>query len=228
MMHEQGYTIGDLADAAGVTPRTIRYYTTEGLLPPPDTRGKYARYRHIHLLRLQIIARLKEAYLPLGEIRTQLERLSNEELEVLLKDTEGAGTPKPASAIEYITDLIGPRANIPIAEQREGYVHTPRPAGIRRESSPQLQADTSGSEHIHKQRLADFTATPNTQINQYHTDDHKQDQALHPPRTSSEQWRRITLAAGIELHIREPNEFSEQINRLVKLARSFFIQEDLP
>jgi len=33
------YTIGQLAELAGVTPRTIRYYTAEELLPRPDARG---------------------------------------------------------------------------------------------------------------------------------------------------------------------------------------------
>ena len=45
MSEEATYTIGELAERAGVTPRTIRYYTAEGLLPRPDTRGQYARYR---------------------------------------------------------------------------------------------------------------------------------------------------------------------------------------
>src|SRR5438045_3652795 len=33
-------TIAELAARAGVTPRTIRYYVAEGLLPPPGGRGQ--------------------------------------------------------------------------------------------------------------------------------------------------------------------------------------------
>jgi DNA-binding transcriptional MerR regulator len=58
MAEETLYTISQLAEAAGVTPRTIRYYTAEGLLPRPDARGQYALYSQDHLLRLQLIGRL--------------------------------------------------------------------------------------------------------------------------------------------------------------------------
>ncbi len=76
MNKETLYTIGELAEATGTTPRTIRYYTAEGLLPPPDTRGRYALYGQEHIDRLQLIARLKDAYLPLGEIKARMEQLS--------------------------------------------------------------------------------------------------------------------------------------------------------
>lgn len=35
--------IGDLAAACGVTPRTLRYYEAEGLLPAPPRRGRAIR-----------------------------------------------------------------------------------------------------------------------------------------------------------------------------------------
>ena len=38
MTEEFSYTIGELAEAAGVTPRTVRYYTAEGLLPAPKKK----------------------------------------------------------------------------------------------------------------------------------------------------------------------------------------------
>jgi DNA-binding transcriptional MerR regulator len=75
--------IAELAKWAGVTPRTVRYYVTEGLLPPPSGAGPHRFYSDEHLLRLQAILRLKEIYLPLSEIRRQLEGLSGSELEKL-------------------------------------------------------------------------------------------------------------------------------------------------
>src|SRR5262249_25024714 len=80
MIRESGYTIGKLAEAGGVTPRAIRFYTAEGLLPPPDTRGRFARYSEIHLLRLKAIARLKRDYLPLSIIRERLEGLTDAQI----------------------------------------------------------------------------------------------------------------------------------------------------
>lgn len=73
MSGEQGrYTLSELAAASGISARTIRYYTAEGLLPPPGERGRYAIYSVEHLRRLELIGRLKAAYLPLAAIRERL------------------------------------------------------------------------------------------------------------------------------------------------------------
>ena len=66
------YSIGELAEEAGVSTRTIRYYVSEGLLPPPVGAGPNSRYTDAHLRQLGIIGRLKEQYLPLREIRRRL------------------------------------------------------------------------------------------------------------------------------------------------------------
>src|SRR3712207_2940192 len=84
MQEEPTYTIGQLAARLRITPRTIRYYVAEGLLPPPDTRGRYARYGVSHLCRLQLIAHLKEAYLPLAEIKARLAPLTDAAVQELL------------------------------------------------------------------------------------------------------------------------------------------------
>ncbi len=69
MLFEKKFLINELAKRAKTTVRTIRYYTSEGLLPQPETDGKYAYYDENHLRRLELILRLKEAFLPLKEIR---------------------------------------------------------------------------------------------------------------------------------------------------------------
>ena len=75
-MAEMG--IAELAERAGVTQRTIRYYVSEGLLPPPAGRGQRRAYNEEHLQQLERIQRLKLAYLPLHEIRRRLEGSSQE------------------------------------------------------------------------------------------------------------------------------------------------------
>jgi DNA-binding transcriptional MerR regulator len=64
--------IAELAERAGVTQRTIRYYVSEGLLPPPSGRGQRRAYTREHLNQLARIHDLKAAYLPLHEIRRRL------------------------------------------------------------------------------------------------------------------------------------------------------------
>ena len=71
-MDEANYSLTELADAADVSTRTIRYYISEGLLPPPEGGGHASRYTSAHLTRLRQIAALKAQYLPLREIRNRL------------------------------------------------------------------------------------------------------------------------------------------------------------
>lgn len=60
--------IGALADAAGVTSRTIRYYESLGLLPEPGRLGAHRRYGPADLERLRRLDALKELGLSLDDI----------------------------------------------------------------------------------------------------------------------------------------------------------------
>ena len=53
--------IGDVAERAGVTPRTIRYYEELGLLPPAEREhGKHRTYDEAAVERLREITRLRD------------------------------------------------------------------------------------------------------------------------------------------------------------------------
>ena len=61
--------IGELAEKAGVTPRTIRYYENLRLLGPSEREGKGFRYyTEVELARLRKIDALKSLGLTLEEI----------------------------------------------------------------------------------------------------------------------------------------------------------------
>ncbi len=62
---KDSFTIDELAQAAGMTPRNVRAYRTKGLLSPPIRVGRTSRYRTAHLHRLRDIRQLREAGLPL-------------------------------------------------------------------------------------------------------------------------------------------------------------------
>ncbi len=79
-------TIEALAERAGTTVRTVRYYITQGLLTGPDARGRAAHYTVGHLDRLRLIRYLVGQHLPLREIRAFLTRLSPREQSDLLAD----------------------------------------------------------------------------------------------------------------------------------------------
>ena len=118
-MKHKRYLIGDLADKAGVTVRTIRYYTEKGLLPEPDRSSKYAYYTSEHLERLELIRKLKDLRLPLWEIESLINSGDSENLQKLLDQTNEASRltsitermataeSKPGeSALEYISSLM--------------------------------------------------------------------------------------------------------------------------
>lgn len=78
------FTISELVNETEASARTIRYYITEGLLPPAYGRGPNATYDRGHLLRLRLIGDLKQRRLGLNEIKRRLQELSDEDVAALL------------------------------------------------------------------------------------------------------------------------------------------------
>ena len=103
------YTLRELTDAAGVSARTVRYYITEGLLPPPHGMGPASVYTEEHLERLRQIAALKAAYLPLKEIRRRLLGHGHELHRHILTEDLVESPPEPehrrSSAADYLRGL---------------------------------------------------------------------------------------------------------------------------
>ena len=98
------FDLGELAGAAGVTPRTVRYYVQQGLIPSPGTRGPGTRYDRSHLDRLQLIKRLQREHLPLSEIRRRLEELSDDRVREALRF---APETRNSSALAYVRGVLG-------------------------------------------------------------------------------------------------------------------------
>src|SRR5574338_1010843 len=71
-MLEAGWSIRELAEQAGTTVRTIHYYISEGLLPPPSGATRSATYSDAHLARLRLIGPLRDEGLALASIRQRL------------------------------------------------------------------------------------------------------------------------------------------------------------
>lgn len=68
--------IGELADAAGLSRRAIRFYVQQGLLPPPLGRGRGRHYDATHLDVLRRIQDLQQAGHSLDAIRKILQGAS--------------------------------------------------------------------------------------------------------------------------------------------------------
>ncbi len=115
------WTIGELAAQAAATlstvevdqssgrvsevpsTRTIRYYSTHGLIDrPADHRGRTALYGRRHLLQLVAIKQLQARGVPLTEIQSSLAGVDDEELARLAAVDQAAagskgGEPHPAA-----------------------------------------------------------------------------------------------------------------------------------
>lgn len=239
-MDEITYTIGELAEQAGVTPRTIRYYTAEGLLPRPDARGQYALYGAEHLLRLRLIARLKDSFLPLGEIRARIDGLSANQIRALLEEETLEPPAPPTSAAEYLSHVLTrPGAPLGLAEPAAQYLPATPPAAAP--ASPAIQAPAPAGAppapaaalryaqppQPATEALAPAPAAPASGLLQRLLPSRRERaksaaEELEPP--AEEQWRRVALAPGVELHLREPlaTKLREPVTRLIALARELF------
>ncbi|MEP6731094.1 MAG: MerR family transcriptional regulator [bacterium] len=103
----------ELADRAGVSIRTVRYYIQQGLLSKPEARGPGAHYTEDHLERLQLIKRLQKEHLPLAEIRRRLE--------------SGVAEPPSHSARDYIRTVLGKPDQVRVSQPPAPYTMSEEP-----------------------------------------------------------------------------------------------------
>jgi DNA-binding transcriptional MerR regulator len=68
-------TVDELAARTGMTVRTLRFYASEGLLPPPHRRGRVAYYGAGHRMRLELVRTLQTHGYTLSAIQRVLDRL---------------------------------------------------------------------------------------------------------------------------------------------------------
>ena len=136
-------TLSELTDAADVTPRTVRYYIQQGLLPAPSGVGPGAHYGPGHVSRLRLIRRLQREHLPLAEIRARLAPLSDAEVEGLLR------TPQPRqmaeSAVDYVRSLLGGDEGPTSGERPAPRAASAPPPLPRQEGAKLMFADASSA-----------------------------------------------------------------------------------
>ena len=141
MPTEPEYTLQELATIAGVTPRTVRYYISVGLLPSPGQAGPATRYGEDVLQRVRLIRRLQDQHLPLAEIRIRIEGLDTAEVADAL--TVGDQTPGASSALDYIRSLTRPAAPAhALAESAPVYQSAPSPSSSQAPEPPTTDRST--------------------------------------------------------------------------------------
>jgi DNA-binding transcriptional MerR regulator len=88
----------DARVSAAPDARTVRYYTTLGLLDRPRIEGRQARYGERHLLQLLAIKALQAFDLPLADIQQRLYGRGDAELKALIESLAAEARAKPAAA----------------------------------------------------------------------------------------------------------------------------------
>ena len=224
-MPDDPYSLADLARLADVTPRTVRYYVSQGLLPAPEAAGPATRYGEGHLARLRLIKRLQRDHLPLAEIRSRLERLGDEEVEALL-DAAASPEPEPPmttdATLTYVRELMT-KAGVAPRFYDQPQAHPPvRRASFVREAPDEFPIrDTPGLP-----ASVPAPATPAPQPAPMWI-------PVPPPSTARPQtpdrstWERVAITPDIEIHVRRPldRRANKLVERLVRIARDLFDDE---
>ena len=108
------YTVDQVAELTRTTVRTIRWYQSEGLLPPPERAGRVAMYDAEHLARLEAIRDLQVHGLTLTAIRRLLERAPGNAGPTALAFVRAAVAPSVGDNAEVVTgDELAARLALP-------------------------------------------------------------------------------------------------------------------
>jgi DNA-binding transcriptional MerR regulator len=199
MPPESEYSLQDLVDLGGVTPRTIRYYIAQGLLPSPGKAGPGATYTEGHLHRLRLIRRLQREHLPLAEIRSRLASLDDATVAGLVEVP--ASEPPADSAIDYIRSVLEGDASF-------------EATALNRLTAPPASPPPAYAVDLEVPRF--LLAEPSQT-------------STESPVPDRSQWDRILLAPDVELHVRRPlgRRQHKRVERLIEIAREL-LEEDQP
>ena len=217
-MPDDPYSITDLARLSGVTPRTVRYYVAQGLLPSPEQAGPSTRYGEGHLARLRLIRRLQREHLPLAEIRARVAPLGDDEVvQLLAADADPAIAPTPDRALSFVQDLMAqsgvqPRVAMArdVAPARASAIYEPRIPDAY--PSPASTPSTAPSPRAPAPSFTPFPPKPTEP---------------RSPGVDRSTWERHALTADVELHVRRPldRRSNKRVEQLIRIARELFDDE---
>lgn len=241
---EPRYSLTELADLAGVTPRTVRYYISQGLLAVDATPGPGPKYDDGHLARLRLIKRLQREHQPLAEIRRQLDAVDDDTILALAAADEPSTAPTD-SALDYIRRITGGRAEATAARIAEVAPDTvlrqasmppalARPRFERTAHEPARSATPMTPAIAVTPAMAAATAAPAMASQPAARAAGASPAApaagaspTGPARIERSQWERVELAPDVELHIRRPSSraTAKRVDRLISIARDLFRED---
>jgi DNA-binding transcriptional MerR regulator len=203
-MGDREYDLKELSAAADMTPRTIRYYITRGLLPGPlatgpgkKKTGPGKKYGSGHLERLRLIKKLKdEKNQPLSAIREALEQLDDEIVSATLARMDDVAATESVSytnaqMVEPATDESVLSSLSSASDYIRDTLHgANRPSGHRGITSAQMV----GAPHP-------TSPTTDNSFKRWASGSGPHSSGTWGSRS---QWDRFSLTPNIELHVRRP------------------------
>jgi DNA-binding transcriptional MerR regulator len=198
---ERQYTLQELADSAGVSIRTIRYYIGEGLLPGPEGAGPQSHYTESHAKRLQVIALLKDRFLPLKEIRRELTGLDDAAIDRLIIDLGGGEQSE-------------------LADFQDAPAEAPASASVIDDGALALDAAPAYDARALDYIDSALSRGP-SRFRGIREGRENRGRSGYEQRDAGERWRRIEVADGVELLIREETyqRRKDRIDWLIDWAR---------
>jgi DNA-binding transcriptional MerR regulator len=142
------YRVDGLAARSGVSVDTVRFYQSQGLLPPPDREGRIAWYSDGHLELLGRIRHLKEQGFNLTSIRRLLRSDLAPDERALVEALEGPA-PGPEGVERWLTldelcDRTGVSPAVLEAIERAGVLVPSQVDGSPRYTASDARAVASG------------------------------------------------------------------------------------
>jgi len=192
---DDGYSLHDLAALTGIEARTIRSYVERGLIPPPDSLGRGARYPRTTLDRLRVMLLLRDANrgVSLDQLRVVLQSLSPSQIAAIANGDIKIGALIDTDARPFDADIsVAKSVSAPgdalsyLRTLRSVSSMTPPPGAAREEAArhPAIDPDLSALAHAAQAltALAGVSASVRS--------------------TRGEAWYRIAVTPDLELNVR--------------------------
>lgn len=144
-------TVSELPDE-----RTVRYYLSEGLIPPAEEKqGTASVFGFRHLLQLLVVKKLQAEHLPIRAIRELVTGKTERQLERLLgvEQEQGGGSVGKGEALSYLESLLqkSPSLSAPHASSppppRAAALMGP-PSGSTRETWSRVELEPGLEVHV--------------------------------------------------------------------------------
>ena len=104
-MGDGSYTVEDLERLLGIRPRTVHYWSSEGLFEGPGA-GRGTRYTDEHLAKLFLIQKLREEGRPIAEIKTAIKRLPRDAWTWLAEQAKAEPPKQDVKAKDLIAEWL--------------------------------------------------------------------------------------------------------------------------